>query len=59
MGLHKCPKCKQHWVCLTKECEDEGEELTCPICTAREIDCHPFTRIKYPGAFAEWEKSIK
>lgn len=59
MGLHKCPKCKQHWVCLTQECEDAGKELTCPICTAREIDCHPFSRIKYKGAFAEWEKSEK
>ena len=59
MGLHKCPKCKQRWVCLIHECEYEGKELTCPICTAKELDCHPFSRIKYKGAFAEWEKSEK
>jgi len=57
VGLHRCPECGQRWICLTKECEDEGVDLICPICTARKDDCHPFTRVHYPGAFKAWVAS--
>lgn len=56
---HICPNCKNFWRCKSEECESDGSYHECPMCSARRYDCNPYTRVSYPGAFAEWEKSVK
>lgn len=58
MGMHRCPECGYTWPCMSEDCDYDGEEANCRICTGRENDCNPDTRMKYPGAFKEWEKSV-
>jgi len=55
--VHRCPDCKNTWICKDPYCDSEGEDYQCPTYSARKYDCNPDTRMGYPGAFKEWEKA--
>ena len=59
MGLHRCPDCGNRWNCLALDCDDEGIDSQCQICSGKEMDCDPYTRIGYKGAFNDWVKQNK